>query len=444
MKIKTRLRLLAVLTTVVAGAAAVGLDFYRTGTPQAIPLAPAPVAALAATAAGVDTLAATIDADQTSLRTTPGDSALWASLGSAYVEEGRATANPDYYPKADGALQKSLALKPQDNLDAMIGSGMLANSRHDFAKARDWATRALDFASANATAVGVLVDADTQLGDYPAASAEAQRMLDLRPGVAAFTRASYEEEQHGRDGLARQALQRALGDAASPADVAFCHHYLGELAFNSGVPSGALDEYRLALRADPTYTPALAGTAKAEAALGDTAAALRDYDTATSRLPSPQYVLEYAELLESQGSLPQAHAEYDLLGAEEKVLAANGVIDDLMSAQVAADHGDALDAVRHARAEWSRRHSVLVADALAWALHRAGRDAEAIPYAQQANAIGWHNATFEYHVGAIEAALGQPDRARTDLTAALATNPHFSLQQAPAARRILDGLGGAA
>ena len=101
-------------------------------------------------------------------------------------------------------------------------------------------------------------------------------------------------------------------------------------------------------------------------------------------------------------------------------------------------------AVEHARTEWGRRQSVLVADALAWALHRAGHDTEALGYAQKADRLGWKNATFAYHRGMIELALGHKAQARTQLSRALKINPHFSVLQAPAARRALIQAGGTA
>lgn len=391
--------------------------------------------------AATDAITRAITTAQAALKDAPDDAAQWATLGSAYVEQGRATADPSYYPKADGALHKSLTLRPDQNLQAMVGMGMLTNARHDFAAAKDWAGRALAFDPENATAVGVLVDAETQLGDYDAATTAAQRMLNLRPGVASFTRASYDAEQHGHDAVAAEALRRALQDATAPADFAFCHHYLGELAFNAGDPTTALREYRQGLHDDPGYTPALASAAKAEAALGDTAGALRDYAEATSRLPLPQYVLEYGDLLQSLGRTSDAAAQYALLDSEQKLFAANGVLDDLTTAQVLADHGDPAQAVEHARMEWGRRHSVLVADALAWALHKDGHDAEALTYARQAAALGWHNAAFAYHRGAIEAALGMTAAAQADLTTALSTNPYFSPLAEPQAKALLARLG---
>ncbi|ACU72863.1 Tetratricopeptide domain protein [Catenulispora acidiphila DSM 44928] len=434
---KKRLAVIGIGVATAGISVLIGQDFHDV----APALWPAAVGEPAEHRAATDAITQAIATAQAALKDTPNDAAQWATLGSAYVEQGRATADPSYYPKADGALHRSLTLSPDQNLQAMVGMGMLTNARHDFATAKDWADKALAFDPDNATAVGVLVDAETQLGDYDAATAAAQRMLDLQPGVASFTRASYDAEQHGHDAIAAEALRRALGDATAPADLAFCHHYLGELSFNAGDPTTALREYRQGLHDDPTYTPALASAAKAEAALGDTAGALRDYAEATARLPLPQYVLEYGELLQSLGRTSDAAAQYTLLDGEQKLFAANGVLDDLTTAQVLADHGDPAQAVEHARTEWGRRHSVLVADALAWALHKAGQDGEALTYARQVAAPGWHNATFAYHRGAIEAALGMTGAARADLGTALSTNPYFSPLQEPQAKALLARLG---
>jgi Flp pilus assembly protein TadD len=121
---------------------------------------------------------------------------------------------------------------------------------------------------------------------------------------------------------------------------------------------------------------------------------------------------------------------------------ASGVATDLETALFAADHGDKAEALRAARAEWARRHSVHVADALAWALHVNGRDARALGYARLANGLGYRNAMFRYHLGMIEKSLGRTADARRDLSAALRLNPHFSFLHAPLAKAALASLGG--
>ncbi|MFF4345075.1 tetratricopeptide repeat protein [Kitasatospora sp. NPDC001540] len=400
---------------------------------------PAPATPRAAPPAG-SALAAAIGTDQQHLRARPDDAAAWARLGGEYVEQARLTADASYYPKADEALHRSLTLAPEGNTDALTGLGALANARHLFAEAADHARRALDAAPLHWQAWAVLTDARTQLGDDAGATDAAQHLLDLHPGTASFTRAAYELEQHGRPEDARTALQRALTDAYDPADQAFCRYQLAELDRNSGRTEAALDGYRSALATDPAHTAALAGQARAEAALGRTDDALAHYAQAVAKVPLPQYLLELGELHESLGHTAQAAEQYRLLRAEADLAAANGVVDDLTIGQFEADHGDPATAVRLLRAEWDRRHDVLVADALAWALHRTGADREALGYTGLALAHGWRNAPFLYHRGEIERALGRTDDARTDLSLALATDPRFSPLQAPRARAALTAL----
>ena len=105
---------------------------------------------------------------------------------------------------------------------------------------------------------------------------------------------------------------------------------------------------------------------------------------------------------------------------------------------------NAAEALTAARSEWGRRHSIPVADAYAWALYANGRYARAAVLSHKAMALGMHNALIFFHAGMIELKLGHRAAARSLLTRALRTNPHFSILHAPEAQRTLAMLGGAA
>src|SRR5439155_25833548 len=113
---------------------------------------------------------------------------------------------------------------------------------------------------------------------------------------------------------------------------------------------------------------------------------------------------------------------------------------DLELALFDADHGRPRDALAAARAEWHRRHSILVADALGWALHRVGRDGEALRYAWFAQRLGYRSAQISFHAGMIELGLRERVAARRDLEHAVAINPNFSILQSPVADRALSRL----
>ncbi|MDQ4038392.1 MAG: tetratricopeptide repeat protein [Actinomycetota bacterium] len=390
----------------------------------------------------VDPLTQAIEAAQQRLENLPGDYSTWAELGSAYVEQARVTADPSYYPKAEGALQESLALRPADNDAALTGLGALANARHDFAAAADLARRALEINSYSATAYGVLTDALTQLGDYPGATAAVQQMLALRPGIASFTRASYDFELHGDIDNARAALEQALEGAQGSGAESFCRYYLGQLAFTNGDPDGAAEQFAAGLDLSPNDPSLILGQARVDAAQGDVEQAVRGFQNAVNARPLPENLIEFGQYLESLGRMDEAQSQFDLVTTVRTLFAENGVADDLGTALFAADHGDPATAVTAAQAEYQRRQNIDSSDAMAWALYSAGRYAEALPYATAATSIGGANALFLYHRGMIESALGMREQARDSLSLALETNPYFSPLHQDEAQAALAALGG--
>jgi tetratricopeptide (TPR) repeat protein len=361
---------------------------------------------------------------QQTLHDNPADHATWAMLGLAYVEQARATFDPTYYPKAEGALRRSLELAPDDHT-AMIGMAALANSRHDFAGAVSWALKAEKISPDSPEIYGALADAYTQLGDAPAATKALARMAVLEPGVAAFTRLSYDFEQRGDTAHARELLQDALDAAYDPAEKSFCHFYLGELALHAGDLNGADAEYRKGLAVDPNSVQSGYGLAKVAALRGDTTQAVERYGRLVSKVPAPQYLIEYAQYLTSLGRKEEAKQQLTIVDGLRQVFTANGIVDDLTWSEYAADTGDNAGALTHARAEWKRRHNVIVADALAWALHLNGKDKEALGFARTATHPGWRNALFQFHLSEIESSLGQDDAARRSLARAHEFNPRF-------------------
>lgn len=358
---------------------------------------------------------------QERLRRLPGDYRGWAQLASQYVDQARVTGDPSYYTKAEGALATAAKLSPRDDM-VLAGQASLAAGRHEFAEAVRLAERAIDVNPYGTPAYGVLADAKTQLGDLRGARKAVDKMMGLRPGVAAFSRASYAAELRGDRDKAREYLEYAQNDAWAPADLAYSRYYLGELALHAGDLKTAADWYAKALEAYPAYTPALAGQARTAALSGRLPEALDLYERVVQRLPLPQYLIEQGETRLKAGR----PADWTLLRAQRKLFQAAGVRDDLTWAEFEADHGDPAQAVRHARAEYARNPNLVAADALAWALFKAGKTAEALPYAKQATATGWQNPLLAYHRATIEQALGRSSRVDPGFDPTLSALARFS------------------
>ncbi|WP_405598271.1 hypothetical protein OG741_15730 [Streptomyces sp. NBC_01410] len=404
--------------------------------------------ALAAGAAGAPAalvdLTALIDDREQWVRAHPLDAESWAVLGSAYVERGSRLAEAAYYGKAESALRRSLQLLPGEkgNVNAVVGLAALANARHDYARARTLGESAMKQQPQRWTAYPALIDAYSGLGDYKAMSKAMDKLTELHPGAQTLSRAAGVYRERGWREDAAAAAYDAVGSAQAPQEKAAARQRLGDLAWEWGEPAEALKEYDAALRLAPDHDPSLAARARALAALGRTDEAFRDYQAALDRVERPEYALAAGELYQSRGLDGDAATQYEQLRTKVARAGADDVVDEVVLGLFEADHGDPEAAVRRLKAEWARGHlNVYTADALGWALYRAGRPEEALPYARRASEQGLRSALFTYHRGEIERALKQDGPARRHLAEALRINPYFSPLLAPAARQALEALG---
>ncbi|MFF6782218.1 tetratricopeptide repeat protein [Streptomyces sp. NPDC012510] len=392
----------------------------------------------AAQLAGGD-LDTSVKALQAHLREQPKDFGSWSTLGLAYVEQARVKGDPSRYPQAEKALGRSLELRP-DNDPALAGLAALAAARHEFEDALRYADRALKENPYSERALCSRIDALVELGRYDEALTAVRLADTRRPGIPVFTRYAYVHELRGDVRTARRVLEKALDSAVTRGDIAYVATQLGQLAWKQGDYRASLDLYARALGADDTYLPALEGRARAQAASGDTAEAIRGLEQVVSGYPLPGPLVVLGELYEAKGDRTKAGDQYRLVDAYTAIARSNGVNADLDTALAAADHGDRKAALKAAEAEWKRRETVHTADALAWALHVNGRDEEALPYARRATATGYADATFLYHRGMVEYAAGDKQDARTSLKAALDLNAGFSPLGAAEARTTLKAL----
>ncbi|GAB2327275.1 tetratricopeptide repeat protein [Streptomyces griseoincarnatus] len=416
---------------------------------QAPPPAPTPQErALAAVTSGVPAALPDLEAlaaeRERRLRKHPRDARAWAELGAAHVEQGVRLADPRYWPRAEKALRTALEVR-KDNVPALRAMAVLANARRDHASARAWGEAARKLEPGRWTTYPPLIEASAGLGDDEETGRLLEKLMELRSGPAVMVRAAAVYRDRGWREDAAAKIADAASAAGEPAERAAYLERAGQLAWERGDREDALRHFREAVRTDPDQRAAQAGQGRALAALGRTTEALSAYRTALARHPRPEYALELGELYESLGMRPAAEVHYALLRERVRLAAAHGADEELVLGRFEADHGDARAAVRRLRAEWERQPSTEVADALGWALHRAGEDEEALPFAVRATegtkGGGVRSALFAYHRGTIERSLERYGAARRHLTEALQINPWFSPLRAPRAKEALARLG---
>ena len=188
----------------------------------------------------------------------------------------------------------------------------------------------------------------------------------------------------------------------------------------------------------PGYPAAQVELARIEAARGRIGRAVAEARRAVEAVPTSGNVALLADLLERAGKTRGGTRAAGTVAVIDKLLAASGVRVDLESAVYRADQRIRPDeTVRLARRARAARPSIYGDDALAWALARAGRCAEALPLAERALRLGTKDALLYFHRGYAEGCAGNRGAMREWYARALELNPGFSVRWAPVARAAL-------
>jgi len=381
-----------------------------------------------------------IAALRANVRRGAGRPGLLAELGNAYLQKARENGDPTNYTRADRVFAQALKRNPED-VDAILGLGTLELARHHFREGLVQARRAVALAPEAAGPLPTLVDALVELGRYDEANTTLQRLLDRKPGQAAYARASYVRELRGDLKGAATAMRLAVdAGSATPEGAASVQTLLGNLERSRGRLGPSARAYRAALRAQPGYPGAQAGLAGIEAARGRLGPAIARLRAVEERQPSPERAVLLGEMELAAGRPRPARAALDSALAQRRELVDNGENTDTESAAFQADHGDPAAGVRLGRRAWAAAPSVRSADALGWALARAGRPREGYAWARRALRFGWRDPLPLYHAGMSAKAAGEHRDARRLLGRLLAQSPEFSPLYAPRARRALKAL----
>ena len=354
-----------------------------------------------------------------------------ALLGDAYVAKARATSDPALYARADRVLSTALRRDPR-NLAALVGAGTLAGLRHDFREQLRLGRDARRVAPGLARPYTVTADAQIELGLYEDAARSIQRLVNLKPGLPAYARASYYRELTGDPVGALRAMRFAASAGGAPESLAYVQTLSGNLELALGRPGLARDSYMAALRTVPDFSDALEGLARVAAARGD-------FDEAAARLRRlapdrpPARALAFLAELEFAGGQPRS-ARLRLSAARAQFARdqAGGGLPDAETVLFEADHGSTARAVRLGRRVWRAKPSIRSADALGWTLTRAGRPHAGLVWARRALETDSLDPMIRAHAGLSALRAGHPREARRNLR--LARRGAAALTPALAAR----------
>jgi tetratricopeptide (TPR) repeat protein len=355
---------------------------------------------------------------QAAVRAAPASAPTYAALGEAYLGRARATGDPGFYSRADRAFGAALRRDP-GSVGALVGAGTLAGLRHDFTEQLRLGSEARRSAPDLARPLTVMADAQIELGRYDDAARSIQRLVNMKPGLPAYARVSYFRELNGDVDGAIEAMRFAISAGGSPESSAYVETLLGDLELARGHIAGARTAYRVALRDLPSFPQALTGLARVDAAGGDLRRAAARLRRSTDRLPLTGSLVLLAEVERAAGRTRAAKADLAAARAQHRLLGSGGTRPDAEAVLFEANHGSPRRAIRLGRRVWRAAPSIRSADALGWALTRAGRPSAGVAWARRALRTGSRDPLFRLHAGVAARRAGRGAEAKRDLEIAV-------------------------
>jgi len=366
------------------------------------------------------------------------------NLATLYEARARLSGDVADYGRATESAERSLAIAP-NQLDVLALHARLALATHDFSRALTEAS-SLDRTAPNQPAIlAIMGDAQLELGDIDAATDLYSRVETLAPGAAITARmarlAFLRGDPAGAVTQARTA-EAAAGKAGVQGPSLSWYAYLaGTMQLAAGDPESAGASFDRALDAWPQSYLALAGRARAAAAVGDFDKAIDGYRAAIAVAPQPDALAALGDLLALRGDSRGAREQYDTVLAIAQLQGSSGLVFNRQLVLFDVNHErDVATALQLAQKELAERRDVYGYDAEAWALLANGRAADADAAMTKALAIGTRDAMLLYHAGEIALGVGDPARARDLLQQSLAIKGALDPLSSAKARASLETL----
>jgi tetratricopeptide (TPR) repeat protein len=405
--------------------------------PDAGPAADDATGALAPVA-GDQPVDALIRTAQRAVRANPRRTRPLLELAQAFVRKARERSDPSWYEQARDAIDRALRIDRDDATALQLQANLLMQG-HRFREARDAALRIIERHPNNSVSYGILGDAEMEVGHYDAAERAYQRMNDMHPNLASYTRASWMRWLLGDIEGAIEVGRRAVGAGSprSPEEVAWTAAQLGNLYLAVDDLDQAAQQYEGALRTFPDHPPSHLGMGRVLEARGDLPGALDHYRAAVRGSAITEHYAALVDALDAAGRADEVRevtAQLERAGrrSDPRTLSVFYANRDL-------EHDAAVALAR--RELGNREDDVYTQDALAWALLRAGQLDEAQAMSTRARRLNTPEARFLFHGGMIALARGDRAEARSLLSDALQLNAHFDRHGVAEARRALASLG---
>ncbi|MCW5938320.1 MAG: tetratricopeptide repeat protein [Fimbriimonadaceae bacterium] len=369
-----------------------------------------------------------IEQAQRQIKSQPEKPGGYNRLGHALMQRARETGNLADYVSARTAFESAVAKAPDDST-SLHNLAWCWTMFHQFDKAIELSDRAIKIDSEDAFAYGVRFDSMMELGRYKEAGQAVQRMLDLKPSLASYSRAAQYRWAVGDGKGAVILLNRAI-QAGSPygENTLWCMTQAADVAFKLGNLQAAEQGYKAALERDSRYRHALFGLGRCLAARGRTDEGMRAMRSALDQSCPPVYRLEYAALLSREGRKTEAATQYSQVEKQVQEHQKHGIEgDEVVLAESWMAQGVRLDEALETMVEEAKHHTNWQTySALAWAQHKNGQNKAAKASIERAMAVGAQEPHLWARAARIAESDGDLERARTLFASAQNLNQHLA------------------
>jgi Flp pilus assembly protein TadD len=371
---------------------------------------------------------------RSAIETAPADTSLRIELAQVLKQTQRVD-------QAIAMLEGAVHDAPADAVvrEALVRTYLV---KRDFAKARTGAEDLKILLPASPSGFYLAGLAAEGLNQPAEAEKEYSQGLAARPGTLDLLSALARLQV--RDGHGDQAIAR-VKDAAEkdPANAAPVLNLLGELYLSRGNAALAEDALTRATQAAPKWWPPYRNLALVKVAKNDSAGAIATYQTGIKVAPSePKLVVELATLFEKQGHVDDAIKLYEgwyQLNPRAQIVANNLA----MLLVTYKNDRPSLDRARDLTTPFASSTDGNLLDTNGWVHFKRAEYTEALPMLERAAARIPDSRQIRYHLGMAELRVGQTDRARSELEAAVAGEARFvGSDEARAALAALKGRSG--
>lgn len=388
------------------------------------------------------------DEEKTAIRTTynksvealqknPEDMKQYISLATVFISEGRITGDNNYYSNAAVQMLDKVTESTTGNKDLVfqalsLKSAVLLNM-HQFKAALETAQKGVAINNYNAGIYGALVDANVELGNYEEAVKDCDQMINIRPDLRSYSRASYLRQIYGQNKAAIEAMNMAVAAGMPGSETTeWARTNLADLYLNTGNIDSASILYRTSLVYRKDYPYALMGMSKVEQSKKNYDAAIAYTKSAIQVLSEAAFVSTLADLYELKGDAEKAKKTHEdvvrLLEEGQSDEASDAPVKHNVSRELAHAYMNAgkLDkALEYAQTDLDMRPENIDANELiAWIYYLKGDAAKAKTHADKMLATKTNNANTLYKAGAIYASAGDLQKGTQLMNDALAVNQY--------------------